>query len=201
MSTKPSVKAPSSLQSPDPRSSGPQAPDLRTEEATEFALWLSLRGSVGDPWRSAIEDLARDLGGPVFAPHITLWGGFRLSLAEAQRDVEVLTRNLPPIPLHGSGVGMMEDFYRSLFVPLAITPELWRAHRAAGELLAPGVSVEYLPHLSLFYGSQPPARKVEALSRLGSLPALEALADAVSLVSLDGPPESWKTYAMLPLRG
>ncbi|MDY7094703.1 MAG: hypothetical protein SX243_17160 [Acidobacteriota bacterium] len=212
MSTKPSSQAPSS-QSPAPTSSSTdssppdaqsselQAPDLRVEEATEFALWLSLRGSVGDPWRAVIEGLAQELDGPVFAPHVTLWGGFRRSLAQAQKEVEVLTRDLAPIPLRGSGVGLADDFYRALFVPLATTPELWRARRAAGELLAPGASADYLPHLSLFYGSQPAALKLDALARQESLPALEAVADAVSLVSLDGPPESWKTYAMLPLRG
>lgn len=207
MSTQPSSQAPSSSTpspgsaAPELQSAQPQAPDLRTEEATEFALWLSLRGSAGDPWRAVIEGLAQDLEGPVFVPHVTLWGGFRRSLAEAQKEAEVLTRDLAPVPLRGSGVGVTDDFYRALFVPVATSPELWRARRAAGELLAPEAALDVLPHLSLFYGSQPSARKLQALDRLEALPALDTVADAVSLVSLEGPPESWKTYAILPLRG
>ena len=70
----------------------PTAPDLRIEDASPFALWLTLRGLAGEPWRAAIEALASELGGPVFTPHVTLWGRFCCSLAEAQTRVEVLTR-------------------------------------------------------------------------------------------------------------
>lgn len=179
----------------------PAAPDPRTPESSELSLWLTLRGSAADPFGDAISRLAEALEGPVFKPHVTLWGRFRASLAEAQLRVEELTRELPPVPLRGHGIGMQGERFRALFVPVAVTPELWRGHLAARDALAAGAAIEYMPHLSLYYGERPPRQKLAALGALDPLPALDHVADAVSLVSVDGPPERWVTRAILPLRG
>lgn len=167
----------------------------------DFALWLTPRGAQRTAWRKRIEAIAKLLDGPVFAPHVTLFGSFRRPLAEALVLAEALSRDLAPIPLRGGGLGCRPDRWQALFVPLVMTPELWRARCTVCDALAAGGPVDYFPHLSLYYGDLTTENKGAALALLDPLPEIDERAGELVLVSLGDSPERWSTEAILPLRG
>ncbi len=132
------------------------------------ALWLLPPSSVATRLRSLIDRLATELAGPPFAPHVTLLGRVDLAAEEARRRAAILASELSPLTLRATGFGLLNEYYRALFLPIATPPALWRAYRRANTLFGiPEAAVApFLPHLSLAYTDAPLPTRLAAARRL-----------------------------------
>ncbi|MCB1054508.1 MAG: 2'-5' RNA ligase family protein [Acidobacteria bacterium] len=182
-----------------PTTAGPEV--AKDRQVLDFALWLTPRGAERYAWRERIEAVAKLLGGPVFAPHVTLFGTFRRSVPEALVLAEALSRDLAPIPISGAGLGIGADPWQALYVPLVVNPQLWRARRRVCEVLDAEGAADFMPHLSLYYGDAPTVQKCQAVELLEPLPVIDWCAQELVLVTLGDRPERWSTEAILPFRG
>jgi hypothetical protein len=139
--------------------------------SNRYSLWIVPEGVVNDALQAVINRLAREHGGPAFAPHVTLFGSLDASEVEVVERSRHLAGQIAPFTIFLDDLDVGETYFQSLFATVRATPELLAA-RAAAQQMFPEVPVApYRPHVSLLYGSPPDATKraiVEALR--GTLP-------------------------------
>lgn len=136
-----------------------------------YSLWIVPEGDVEAALQTVVDRLAREHGGPSFAPHVTLFG----SLEGAETDVvsasRALAGRIAPFTIYLDDVGTGETYFQSLFALVRPTPELLAAREAAQQAFPDVPAAPYMPHLSLLYGHPTTETKraiVEALR--GTLP-------------------------------
>lgn len=115
------------------------------------------------------EGVIRELAGrydlPSFAPHLTVCSGSYTDVAELQPLMDALAAaaaRLAPFDLVINGIGTSAEYFRSLFIEFADSPELAGLHAAAWGALDRQPADEFRPHLSLLYAELPLAEKQQA---------------------------------------
>lgn len=170
-------------------------------QAVGVSLWLVPEGEVHGRLAALIDDLARRLGTPSFAPHVTLVGGILDAEPEVLARAADLARALAPVAIFLEGIDGSDDYFRCLFVRAGATEALRAAHGRAGRSFAHAGTSPFRPHVSLVYGKLPPAQKQRLAEELaGSLPP-DFLATGLEVVRTQGPPQDWRRLAALPLMG
>lgn len=133
-----------------------------------LAWWLVPSGEAGRRWQDRIRSLAARVGGPVFEPHLTL------AMSRLPQGIDpgllagALRQALSPLWLKAGAVGHGPAYFQSIFLRLQTLPEsphglpeqvarlaavldgLWDSRTSAPD---------FPPHLSLFYGELPEARR------------------------------------------
>ena len=162
-----------------------------------FSLWMVPEGDVQRRLADGIESLARRFGRPVFAPHVTLLAGVRESERDVVARAEALWRDAKEVPLRFIGLETDDTYFRALYLRVEPGPELLALHEAARGAFGRGDDPPYVPHLSLMYGTPPPASVVE--ERRPSAPAgFEAR--TLDVYSTEGPVQSWHRVHRLRVR-
>ncbi len=115
---------------------------------TELSLWL-MPSAESDWLAGVVREIAFRHGTPVFAPHVTVVGGFRVPEAEA---VAALTAWRPrvPLPARFPDVGFEHVIVRALYLRAQPSEELHQLHNEVESRLGLPRS-RYSPHLSLMY--------------------------------------------------
>ncbi|WP_437592002.1 2'-5' RNA ligase family protein [Sorangium sp. So ce1000] len=165
-------------------------------QATAFALWLVPGGAPAARLEELIAALARDTGGPAFAPHLTLLGGLRGdggALAAKLRRLRGDGGALRPVALEARGPATGSTRHQCVFLDVAPSEPLAALRRAAEAALGAS-DAPFRPHVSLVYGELPAAHRQE----LAADPRVLALAhemwwaDRLELWTVDGPTERWR---------
>ncbi|WP_437745290.1 2'-5' RNA ligase family protein [Sorangium sp. So ce302] len=165
-------------------------------QETAFALWLIPGGAPAARLEELIEALARETGGPAFAPHLTLLGGLRGdggALAAKLGGLRGDGSALRPVALEARGPATGSTRHQCVF--LDVTPsEPLAALRRAAEAALGASEAPFRPHVSLVYGELPAARRQE----LAADPRVLALAhgvwraDRLELWAVEGRTERWR---------
>jgi 2'-5' RNA ligase len=159
---------------------------------TAVALWLMAEKDTARRFRELMAPLARQHGGPIFAPHLTLGLGPAALLEKIESA---------PIELAVAGFDCEERFTKTLFVRFVLSPALAQLRDLLG--FEPD---DYDPHLSLLYADLPLAGKQELCAALPPLPFPQVRFDAASAVRCRLPVATaadvaaWETLAVRPLR-
>jgi 2'-5' RNA ligase len=165
-----------------------------------YSLWLMPQGAPRDAFAAIIDDLAARYGGPRFTPHITLLG----SVTGDERDIigraEQVAQQIATQTVAFEGIGLEDVYFRSLYAIVRPAPALTAANEAARRVFGKDPPEPFMPHLSLFYGLDPPETKQAMIRELdGRLPASTVI-DAVEVYLTEPPVESWRLIRRLELR-
>ena len=163
-----------------------------TAEQRRFSVFLvpaaeDLRWAEGE-----IRELAARYDSPPFEPHVTVYGGPFADESELEplcRALKDVAAEMGPITLHINGLGVTEEYFKTLFVSFGEEPLLRRLHEAVKGAVARDSGYELEPHLSLLYADIPLAAKEKA-SRTVLLDRGEMRFDGVKLVVPD-PVTGW----------
>jgi 2'-5' RNA ligase len=164
-----------------------------------YALWLIPFEPIYEETGKIIAALAKEFSAPAFHPHVTLLGGISGSEKKIVRLCSRLAEVLQPFSIKLTSMDYLADFYRCLFVRVEISEEVKIANAKAKEVFGQDMTVPFLPHLSLLYGSHPPAVKERIIARLGSTLGWDFFVDRFFLVSLAGKPETWNIVKEFPI--
>ncbi|WP_437280839.1 2'-5' RNA ligase family protein [Sorangium sp. So ce375] len=173
-------------------------------QETAFALWLVPGGAPAARLEELIEALARETGGPAFAPHLTLLGGLRgdaVALAAKLGELRGDGDALRPVALEARGPATGSTRHRCVFLDVAPSEPLAALRRAAEAALGAN-QAPFRPHLSLVYGELPAAHRMA----LAADPRVLALghavwwADRLELWSVEGPTERWRCVEGVALK-
>ena len=140
----------------------------REAATVPLAWWLVPSGEAARRWQARIRSLAARVGGPVFEPHLTLAMSRLPQEVDPRPLAAALQQALLPLWLQAGSVGHGPAYFQSIFLRLQSLPEsphglpqqvarlaavldgLWDSRTAAPT---------FPPHLSLFYGELPEARR------------------------------------------
>uniref|UniRef100_A0A831UI34 Uncharacterized protein n=1 Tax=Geobacter metallireducens TaxID=28232 RepID=A0A831UI34_GEOME len=139
-----------------------------------------------------IRELAARYDAPPFEPHVTVYGGSfsdDAQLEPLRRALAATAAGTDPIALRVTGLGVTEEYFKTLFVTFAEDSRLRRLHEAAKGAVANDSGYGLVPHLSLLYADIPLAEK-EMAARTVSLHRGEMHFDEVKIVAPD-PVTGW----------
>jgi putative hydrolase of the HAD superfamily len=120
---------------------------------TRVSYWLMPAERENAQLTETIRHLALRTGGPVFQPHVTLYGGPAESRERITDILGEVARGVPEVVLKVAGLGQSEEFTRTVFLEFAANDAL-KSLAAKLARLSPRPEVyELKPHLSLVYSS------------------------------------------------
>ena len=164
-----------------------------------YHLWLVPEGEALHRLQGVIDDLAEAYGGPVFTPHVTLLSLFadqEASLIETNRR---LAASLEPFNLDLKVPETGTIFFQCVYMRVAEDPLLSRTRQAAGTAFALPAD-NYMPHLSLFYGDEPPDRRATILSTVPQEARCRLPIESIQLIRADSKrPLDWHCIDEAPL--
>ena len=159
-------------------------------EATGHSIWLMPEESSADEIRRAIKSLSLKYGAPDFEPHVTLIGNLQGPEDAILHKTERLAEGLEPYQIVFSDFGYLTEYFRSLFAVVERSKEVMHAFNAATQIFGIEKS-DYMPHLSLLYGSIPEAEKKAVISSVGNGFYKAFTVNRLFLYSTSGAVEKW----------
>ena len=173
--------------------------DPKSNRTSGYHFFLEPEGSCAEELGGIIAALAREHGGPVFPPHVTLIGS--VEDADAPAKAEALARLLTPFTITLGLLGSDDEFFRAFYIAAEKTPSLQEAHDQAKAVFGLEHMRPYTPHLSLFYGNIDTATR-ELLMRETAYPAGASWeARSFVLYEGEGSAEEWRRVAEYPFGG
>jgi hypothetical protein len=150
------------------------------------ALWAGLAGLIGD--------LARQTGGPAFAPHVTLQSRIDLPAPAVVAALAGMGRALARVELELVRPAETGEYFRAVFLEVALTGELAALRRRMEALFGqtPGA---FEPHVSLVYGHVPEAQRREIAGdpRVLGLAGARCPARRLEVWRVSGPVSGWRS--------
>lgn len=116
------------------------------------SFWLLPVAEEGSDLARIISQLADRFGGPVFAPHVTVYSGPAGDIGEAARILEKIATTSGEISLRCNGLEFSDRYSKSCYLSFRSEPRLEEMSRMIAEMSASQVNYLLRPHLSLFYG-------------------------------------------------
>lgn len=122
----------------------------------DYSIWLLPNAAHAARLNDSIALLSDQLGGPVFAPHVTIQGDISTELEPLERLLERLAVCQAALRWRVDGVQGSEHFFRCLYLRLTLTPAFGLMQQATQAITRTEAGLSPFPHLSLAYGEQQP---------------------------------------------
>ena len=166
-----------------------------------YHLWVKPSGAVRDSLVQTIRELADELGGPVFEPHVTLLTNLIGTEEEHVQRSRSATQQLRPFKIILSEPSYRPQYFQSLFICVEQTPSLMDAHTLARRVFEKPAEI-YMPHLSLAYGLYAESLKRNIIRDLPS--DLRTSFDVTALLLIraeSNDPKDWYEITSCPFTG
>jgi len=165
----------------------------RTSE--KYSLWLVPGGEVYERLASLLDVLSVRHGSPRFAPHVTLLGSIAAPRHEVLQKAAQLAAALRAFPLRLERIDYLDEYFRCLFVRVALTRPLRDAYRRTCGIFSCGNPHSFMPHLSLLYGNFGPELKEAVKAEFGPRLDLAFKARCLHVYSTQGETHRWRRVA------
>jgi 2'-5' RNA ligase len=173
-----------------------------TAQADLHYLWLVPEEKAQRRLASFVKSIATRLDTVAFAPHVTLLGRLWGGSDDLSIEAETLAKSLTPFDIHFTGVGDENEFFRSLFLRIALDETLAAARRQAEQaFMSTELPASYSPHLSVLYGSYPAAVKEAIRNELEPDVLAPVTIDRLQLIAGGEQPQEWRAVATFRLAG
>lgn len=166
-----------------------------------YSLWLLPPASDRTHYAALISLLSHRLGTHAFEPHITLSPRFDNSETQAIRTAENIARRLAPVAVQLEAIEQTDAYFRCLFLRAAQTPAILAAHRLACSEVGQEPEDNYLPHVSLVYGTLDRSTKEAIALELANEVPRRFVVGHLGLCHIVGTPNAWPLVATFPLTG
>ena len=161
-------------------------------QQSDYFLWLTPAEPVLQQLQELINALARDHGGPSFAPHITLLSRLQGSEADLQSRIARLSTDFSPFTVHCPTLGWSDEYYRCVYLEIETDASLLSIHDRASVLIPHAVNTDFQPHISLMYGNLNEDTKLGIVTALEDIYPRSLLVDRMSLYHAPGGPQTWR---------
>lgn len=166
-----------------------------------FSLWLVPEAAAAAEIAAVVADLASELNGPVFAPHLTLIEETARPRAELERAIAEAAAGTSSFDAEVARVEVGTSYYRSLYLRFDNAGPLRTLKQAMIDITEPQPIDAFMPHISLYYGENP--ARAEARDRLHAAFAGRAVRFERIVVIPSGrlvPIEEWTELASFDLK-
>ena len=129
-------------------------PSKQTEVAalTKISYWLMPTAAERGFFVNLITRLAGAFGGPLFAPHLTVFSGSASPDDDPGRILSEAANDGGELRLRCTGLEFSEKFTKACFLGFAPEPRLSQLAASLQHNSAQAANYQLNPHLSLFYG-------------------------------------------------
>jgi 2'-5' RNA ligase superfamily protein len=165
-----------------------------------YYLWFKPSGTAYDILARTIRELAKQLGGPVFEPHVSLIGSLEGTEEELAQQTEELACQLEPFTMVLTEPSRRDQHFQCIFMLVEQTPPIMNAYALARDFFHKPDQA-FIPHLSLAYGFYPDSRKRLIIGKLP--PDVRGRFDVSTLylIRADTPdPKNWHQIAAVPIK-
>ena len=168
----------------------------------EYSIWLLPEAGQEATLSRTVSRLSDELGGAVFAPHLTIQGDLALPLEELAAFTAELAGRVDVQRWPVTEVENSAHFFRCLYLRFATTPgfELLQGAFRAMSKTTDGLSP--FPHLSLAYGDAGPHHVQARAALAGECIGRDIVFDrlAISRSSKNLAIADWQNLALYPLQ-
>jgi hypothetical protein len=164
-----------------------------------YYLWFKPSGTAYDILARTIRELAKQLGGPVFEPHVSLIGSLEGTEEELAQQTEELAHKLELFTMVLTEPSYRDEHFQCLFMLVEQTAPIMNAYALARDFFHKP-NQAFVPHLSLAYGSYPDSRKRLIIGKLP--PDVRACFDVSTLYLIrsdTSDPKDWHQIAAFPI--
>ncbi len=126
--------------------------------APTYHLWLKPPSPTYEALAGLIRALAQELTAPVFGPHVTLLGHLEGSEQDHVQRTTRLGELLGPFSIQLGPAASRPEYFKCIFLEVDKSASIMNANASARQLYQRPPE-EFMPHLSLVYGSYPETRK------------------------------------------
>jgi hypothetical protein len=165
-----------------------------------YHLWFKPSGAVYDVLTRTIRDLARELDAPIFEPHISLIGNLEGTEKALTQKTQELAQHLAPFDAVLTNPSYRDTHFQCLFMLVEQDSPLMNAHAVASDLFHKPHQ-DFMPHVSLVYGSYPESRKKLIINNLPADVRTSFEVTALYLVRADSAdPKDWHEIGPFPMK-
>jgi 2'-5' RNA ligase len=127
----------------------------------KYSLWFMPEGEVCNRLTQIIHRLSIRYEAPEFPPHVTLLGSCVGERDEMIRRSSLVAAALRPFTIRLGKIDFRDEYFRCLFLHAGPMETLWNAYQVACRKFDRPPKHDFMPHLSLAYGSIPQSMKEE----------------------------------------
>ena len=160
-------------------------------KSTGCSIWLMPTGRICEQLRMTILQLSSQYATPRFPPHVTLIGRLTGDERELASRAEQLASRIRPFEITLTGIDHLDEYFRCLFMRVEESRALLEANQAARVIFNLERDPEFIPHLSLIYGSLDLDAKRQTIRLIGAEANSTFQVDSLHLYSTAGEPEGW----------
>jgi len=139
-----------------------------------------------------INGLSLQYKSPKFEPHITLIPHAASSKEEVIEVTSQLAKNHRPFEIKLAGIEYFNEYFVCVFVRVEKSEELISISNNARKIFKRANDPDYMPHLSLLYGTFSDEVKKGIVEKLGRQFNFSFTAKSISIFDTTGKPEEWK---------
>jgi 2'-5' RNA ligase len=164
-----------------------------------YHLWFEPTGEAHDILARTIREIAPELGGPVFEPHVSLIGNLDGTEEEIVDRTSELGRSLQPVTITLTEPSYRDEHFRCLFMLAKPDRNLMNAYAVASDRFRKPRE-DFMPHLSLAYGSASEAQKKSIIQELPREVRMTFEVATISLIRADSlAPKDWHGAGRFPM--
>jgi hypothetical protein len=168
--------------------------------APTYHYWFKPAGEAYRILARTIRNLAKELQAPVFEPHISLIGNLPGTEEELIQKSEELAQQLEPFEAVLTQPSYRDTHFQCLFMLVEKTPALMKAHARAIDFFQKAKQ-DFMPHVSLVYGTYPEAQKKLVIDNLSDEVKTSFKVTGLYLVGADSPdPKDWHEFGPFPMK-
>jgi 2'-5' RNA ligase len=166
---------------------------MEETRARGISLWLMPGDAARQRLGALIERLAARLGSRPFPPHLTLLAGVEgWSPGAVVATSRALAARLRPVTVRLESVEGREEHFRCVIALAAADDPLRSAHATAARAFGRQPDPEFLPHVSLVYGSLAPGTKRRLIEEVAPAARLAFPAARLHVWRTEGPVDDWR---------
>jgi 2'-5' RNA ligase len=168
----------------------------------EYSIWLLPAAVQETTLADTVRRLSGELGGAVFAPHLTIQGDLTLPLEQLRGFTAELAGRFETQRWPVTAVESSAHFFRCLYLRFASTPGFESLQGALQALSKSTDGLSPFPHLSLAYGNAGPAHIQARADLAGEFTTQEIVFDRLSICrsSKNIAIADWQNLSLFPLR-
>jgi 2'-5' RNA ligase len=125
-----------------------------------YSVWFIPEGNKYDILHSLIINISKKYTYIEFMPHVTLLGGFLGEENDLKNKTKNLAKKIAPLTIKFNEIAILNEFFRCLFFKIK-TNHIFNHARSLAVDTFLYEDYDFLPHLSLAYGSENEKIKTE----------------------------------------
>lgn len=139
-------------------------------DSLSYSLWIIPPEHITNQI-SVMQKRIRDiLGGPEIIPHLTIAGGIWTSRNNFDSAFRESLEHYRVSTIECSRLELSDAFFRALYLTASVGTSVYKTRSNIYDTLETS-EPEFVPHISLYYGSVDRRDKIQAKEQLGELPA------------------------------